>query len=216
MLRRNLLGLVVLPLLLSMGCTSPGTAKTCLPGSTDCGAGCVNLLDDQANCGTCANACTAGNVCSGGGCALTCGGGATLCGTKCADLQSDALHCGSCSNVCDPGMECVSGTCTPPVLIGSYAVDSGPNWTTNPTTFTCKEACALLFGGSATSYACSTVNTNVNWAAFASTWGTPGCQVVADTFKLNTGYNCGTVGCSTSSYVQDNCTLAPKTNFCWR
>jgi hypothetical protein len=215
MLRRNLLGLVVLPLLLSVGCTSPGTAKTCLPGSTDCGNGCVNLLDDQANCGTCGNLCTAGNVCSAGGCALTCGGGTTLCGAKCADTLTDNGNCGGCGNACGAGTLCVSGTCTTArVLVGSYAVSSGANWTTNPATFTCREACALKFGGAAASYVCSTVGTIVNAQAFASTWGTPGCQTVADTFKLNTFYNCGTVGCATSSFVQDNC--VPGTNFCWR
>jgi hypothetical protein len=175
MLRRNLLGLVVLPLLLSIGCTSPGTAKTCLPGSTDCGDGCVNLQDDQANCGTCGNSCAAaGSVCVAGTCALA------------------------------------------KVLVGSYAVDSGPNWGTNPVTFTCKEACALKFGAPASAYVCSTVGTTINAQSFASTWGVAGCQTVADSFKLNVNYNCGTLGCATSSYVQDNCTLAPKTNFCWR
>lgn len=175
MTKKNaLLVSMVVPLLAVMGCTEPGVAKTCLPGSVDCGDG------------------------------------------TCSDLQNDGANCGTCANVCGAGTLCVSGTCTVArVLVGSYAVNNGPVWTTNPATFTCREACALKFGGAAASYVCSTVANIVNAQSFASTWGVPGCQTVADTFKLNTIYNCGTAGCATSSYVQDNC-LTANTNFCWR
>jgi hypothetical protein len=53
-----------------IGCTDPGVAKTCLAGSTDCGDGiCRDLKSDDANCGTCANACAGpGRTCSAGAC----------------------------------------------------------------------------------------------------------------------------------------------------
>jgi hypothetical protein len=54
-----------------IGCADPGVARTCLTGSTDCGDGiCRDLKTDDANCGTCGNACTGpGRTCAAGACA---------------------------------------------------------------------------------------------------------------------------------------------------
>ena len=64
-----------------------------------------------ANCGACANACTAGQVCSGGKCGLLCAGGTTKCGTACVSLNTDPANCGTCSNACPSGQVCSAGKC---------------------------------------------------------------------------------------------------------
>ena len=44
----------------------------CPPGLTDCGNQCVDTLSDDQNCGTCGNACGAGESCCGGECCDRC------------------------------------------------------------------------------------------------------------------------------------------------
>jgi hypothetical protein len=139
MTKKNaLLILVVVPLLTAVGCSAPGVTKTCLPGSVDCGNGCVQLQQDQLNCGTCGNACAAGNVCSAGTCALSCQAGLTSCGGSCSDLQNDEANCGACGNACGAGSFCSAGTCTfaytpgvvpPQCFLGSDPVTPAVKWT---------------------------------------------------------------------------------------
>lgn len=60
------------------------------------------------------------------------------------------------------------------VYVGSWTVDQGPRWTDVPAIYTGQEAAALLFGGSASDYAISTVSANVadvNNMAWYSPWG---------------------------------------------
>ncbi|MCK5378303.1 MAG: hypothetical protein KAJ78_02820, partial [Acidobacteria bacterium] len=97
----------------------------------------------------------------------------------------------------------------------NYDVDDGPNWGDNPPVYSCLEACALLFGGIPGDYQCSTSSVVIDNLANASTWGIAGCQIVAEDYSLDQGggYNCGSTGCSTSAYVDDNCTGG--TNYCW-
>ncbi len=87
----------------------------CSPPKQVCGTGsaavCTNVSTDPANCGSCGNACAAGQVCSGGTCQQTCAAGFTLCGTSCVDLRTDPQHCGSCTNACLLGQSCSGGTC---------------------------------------------------------------------------------------------------------
>jgi len=114
-------------------------------------------------------------------------------------------------------------------LIGSYQVHSGPEWATDPPTYTCLEACAMVFGGAPDDYACSTNGVTVNNLAWASTWGTPqhcdapagpGDDPVAEDFKLSDTYDCGDTGCSVSAYVKDHCAVdfggpGDSENFCF-
>jgi cysteine-rich repeat protein len=102
------------------------------------------------------------------------------------------------------------------VVVGSYEVDDGASWGSNPPCYTCREACAVVFGGSSSQYQCSTTNSSINNQARSTTWGISGCGLVADTYKKNTYYNCGGSNCSTSCYVQDNCQGASGTNWCWK
>ena len=108
-------------------------------------------------------------------------------------------------------------------LVGSYAVGDGPRWSDpGVVAYSCREACALVFGGVSEAYRCSTVEGEVNGRAFADGWGdTQYCQGegVADDFSLPAGglYDCGADGCSYSAYVLDhaldgNC---GGLNYCW-
>lgn len=104
------------------------------------------------------------------------------------------------------------------MLIGSFAVASGPRWWSNPETYSCVEACALLFGGTnqgnTYTYHCSTSSTTLDYTAWTDSWGGDGCQVHSETYKLNSYYDCGSVGCSVSAYVSDHSCW--QTNYCFR
>ena len=104
-------------------------------------------------------------------------------------------------------------------LVGSYQVGDGPVWTTNPPVYTCAEGCATVFGGAADEYQCSTVPGRVDNQAYLSGYAdsfyctTPGDQDWSVDLSGG-GYNCGSLGCSYSAYVSDNC--GSSTNYCWR
>jgi hypothetical protein len=96
-------------------CTlSCGVLTPCTPGS---GAPyCANTQTDNANCGSCGNACGASQVCAGGVCALTCGS-LSVCAPSsgnayCANLMTDAANCGTCGNACGLGEVCNAGVCS--------------------------------------------------------------------------------------------------------
>lgn len=99
---------------------------------------------------------------------------------------------------------------------GSWFVDDGPSWTTNPDIYTGQEAAALLFGGSASDYAISTISdqiADINFKTWldgwgdAFTYGTSGNPADHD-FKVDIdggGYNSqANVGNSYSAYVMDH------------
>jgi len=76
-------------------------------GGVLCGSVCRDLNHDNANCGTCGNACNPDQVCTGGTC-TTCN---TVCSGKCADLAHDYGNCGACGNACLNGDVCDNGAC---------------------------------------------------------------------------------------------------------
>ncbi len=99
---------------------------------------------------------------------------------------------------------------------GSWFVDDGPSWTTNPDIYTGQEAAALLFGGSASDYAISTVSDQVGDINFKTwldgwgdsfTYGFSGNPADHD-FEVDIdggGYNSpANVGNSYSAYVMDH------------
>lgn len=104
--------------------------------------------------------------------------------------------------------------------VGFYWVNDGPSWPTNTHPRSCVEACAEVFGGQASDYACSTSPTEVNNQAWASAWGSPdhckghGGQPVAEDYKVGTGTNCGGYKCYVSAYVQDWCFVGSD-NYCY-
>src|SRR6266849_9164625 len=81
--------------------------------------------------------------------------------------------------------------------VGSWEVDQGPNWSTNPIAYTGQQAAALLFGGTASSYVISSVDSNpndINFENWVSTYGGacggtfPCCTLSADNvFVSNAG-----------------------------
>ena len=202
-------------------CAAGKCGITCLGGTTLCGNVCSNTSYDPANCGGCGKPCSAGAnqsaFCSSGACATKCSAGFGDCDGNAANgceanTKTDAKNCGGCGIVCPQYDVCTNGACVVGP-VGSYDVISGPAWGSNPPTYTCQEACALLFGGIAGQYGCSTVNGSVNHTANTTIWGVSGCAIVADTFKKNTSYNCGSANCSQSAYCADNCS---GVNYCFR
>jgi hypothetical protein len=104
-------------------------------------------------------------------------------------------------------------TCTP-LANTSYLVNAGPFWPTNPPTQTCLEACASLFGGTSTNWACSTVSGSVNNQAYVSQYGGP-CSVQSESFKVHATYvGCPGGVCAVSAYVQDHCNGGQR-NYCF-
>lgn len=90
------------------GCVSdPPQVTSCVLGSTECAGECVTLSVTSAHCGTCGNACAAGESCLSGSCLCI---GETCDGT-CVDTVSHPQHCGGCGTACAPGRHCSEGVC---------------------------------------------------------------------------------------------------------
>jgi hypothetical protein len=85
------------------GCIACATAN-------QCGAACVDIATDDANCGKCGTKCSTASHCVAGSC--SCPPGAPVCGGVCVDLKSDPENCNGCGNRCAAGNACVNGTCT--------------------------------------------------------------------------------------------------------
>lgn len=77
-----------------------------------CGANCVDLKSDPANCSQCGKGCAFNEGCNNGACFLLCAPGTTACGGKCVDLTSDLANCGKCDAPCATLLVCSSGVCT--------------------------------------------------------------------------------------------------------
>lgn len=140
--------------------------------------------------------------------------------TDCDDGNDDRFP--GNPEVCGDGVDqdCVGADpkCKP---IGSFDVHDGPSYLTNPPVYSCVDACAMLFGGVKSDYDCSTSDVVVDNLAYASGWGDASTctNPVAETFSKekagSPGYNCGSVGCSYSAYVKDNCGGVGAVNYCW-
>jgi hypothetical protein len=98
------------------GCVNGTCSVVCPMNKKDCGGACVDQKTDNANCGTCGNACTMGKSCLQGLCCSmgeqVCGGGDGGVGA-CTNTQVDPMNCGTCGMACT-GMTpfCNAGTCT--------------------------------------------------------------------------------------------------------
>ena len=118
------------------------------------------------------------------------------------------------------GLVLLSGLSLQAGYVGSYQVDGGPNWQTNPDTLTPQEAAALIFSGVASDYFVSTNSDTVDASTITHTgwesiWGISGGTEFAETFKINTFYNCESNNCAASAYVADNAIGSRYTNFVW-
>lgn len=115
-----------------------------------------------------------------------------------------------------------------PVFVGSWQVDQGPNWGSSPPNgplaYTGQEAAALLFGGSASNYVISTIDTipaDINGQAWYSVIGF-GPNVFADSYSQKylglyygptSGYGYDNINNAASAYVQDTAPGARYTNY---
>jgi hypothetical protein len=106
-------------------------------------------------------------------------------------------------------------------FIGSWTVDSGPSWGPSSLAYTGQEAAALIFGGPASKYRISTIDSNplnIDQLSWVSTWGGacsggfPCGTKVAQNFKVSTAGGYLNVG-DTSAYVRDWAVGAQYTNF---
>ncbi|HEY3236315.1 MAG TPA: hypothetical protein VGJ84_16480, partial [Polyangiaceae bacterium] len=110
------------------GCTPE---HACMPGLDCCNGQCLDLKDDEANCGACNDACSTQNgtpFCTNGACTITCAqqfadcdanARSNGCETKITD---NPQACGDCVTVCSVlngtgtclGRQCAIQSCTPP------------------------------------------------------------------------------------------------------
>jgi hypothetical protein len=110
-------------------------------------------------------------------------------------------------------------------FIGSFEVDDGPNWSTNPPVYSGLDAAALLFGGSPSDYRVSTnpsmdPNT-ITDTAWYTTIGVGGGQEYAAAFSQDIGGDGyggpnWQVGDDVSAYCDDNAIGSDFTNYVWR
>jgi hypothetical protein len=107
-----------------------GIPHKCVKGSCECvntcAGNCVDVLLDDANCGSCGHACAPTvQKCSGGECVCS----YSVCGGVCVDTKgSDNSNCGECAVPC--AYQCAEGSCGPATFAsgltnpGSIATDS--------------------------------------------------------------------------------------------
>ncbi len=100
----------------------------CGLGQILCSGACIDGLSDPSNCGACANACAASELCAGGTCSITCDPPTTLCAGRCLDLRRDPDNCGGCGVVCASGI-CVDGDCSDP--LAGHVVVVGHDYVTS-------------------------------------------------------------------------------------
>ncbi len=92
--------------------------------------------------------------------------------------------------------------------IGSFELDDGPYWGTNPPVYSGLGVAVMLYGGTESDYAISTVDSNpadINYSAWTDTWGIHPPVVSPEGYSVGTYYNeYGTVGSATSAWVSDS------------
>ena len=107
-----------------------------------------------------------------------------------------------------------------PQLVGSYAVNSGPAFAV-ATSYSCVQACALVFGGFAATYSCSTLPTSVNNVAYVDGYSDTshcGQNPVSETFVVPANPPGGSYRAygpgAFSAYVFDH--SCPAVNYCFQ
>ncbi|MCA1857911.1 PEP-CTERM sorting domain-containing protein [Massilia oculi] len=110
-----------------------------------------------------------------------------------------------------------------PTFVGSYKVNQGPHWGTNPAVYSATEAAALLFGGTASDYFISILDsmdyTTITHTGWYDGWGEHSGMQFDENYKLDVGapgYNApGGANTAHSAYVADG--LGDNfVNYVWR
>lgn len=118
------------------------------------------------------------------------------------------------------------------VFVGSWQVDEGPTWSSSPPNgplaYTAQEAAALLFGGSPTDYAISTIDNlveNINHLGWYSVLGSAGGVERAEDYSRKylgqfygptVGFPVNDPNAPASAYVWDNAQGDRYTNYAFR
>jgi hypothetical protein len=162
-----------------------GTDAGCpVAGQTSCAGTCTNTQTDNANCGTCGNACSGGETCQSGTC--LCPTGQTFCNAACTNTATDNSNCGMCGNACKSGQVCSGGTC------GTVCA---------PPTTTCGTTCTNLQIDPNNCGKCSDVCGPFQNAA-------PGCDQGSCVYSCNQGFlDCkSSTGCEINGQIDlNNC-----------
>jgi len=78
-----------------------------------------------------------------------------------------------------------------PVFVGSYQVNDGPAWPSNPPVYSATEAAALIFGGSASDYFISIVAsldyTTITHTGWYDGWAEHQGMIFDENYKLDVG-----------------------------
>ena len=98
-----------------------------------------------------------------------------------------------------------------PVFVGSYQVNDGPHWTTNPDVYSATEAAALIFGGTASDYFISILDTadytTITHTGWYDGWGEHSGMEFDENYSLDVngdGYQFpGGSNTARSAYVSD-------------
>ncbi len=113
-------------------------------------------------------------------------------------------------------------------FVGSWEVDDGPYWGGQPIAYSGQEAAALLFGGVASDYVISTVDSlvaNINFLAWYSILGVFDGHALAqdldqdlpgELYYDGMPYAFGDLTNPASSYVRDNAVGSTYTNYAFR
>jgi hypothetical protein len=119
----------------------------------------------------------------------------------------------------------LTGGASAQTYVGSFEVDDGPNWSTNPPVYSGLDAAALLFGGSPSDYRISTdssmdPNTITDTAWFTRIGVGGGTEYAANFSQDLGGAGYGAPGWQVdddiSAYCDDNAIGSEYTNYVWR
>jgi hypothetical protein len=108
-------------------------ASPCASGTNLCGDSCVDLSNDNSNCGSCGNVCQLiGAWCASGECQCECSRNMVSCyPVCCTDPNVDPNNCGTCGNACPEGWACCGGQCidrnTDPAHCGASCDETDQN-----------------------------------------------------------------------------------------
>lgn len=156
----------------------------CPTGQTQCMGVCVNLQDNEANCGMCGAACMGMATCNMGTCGAICAAPSEMCGDECINTNTDNENCGDCGNACDAGEFCVGGTC--------MGTCGGPDSTLMMCGVDCVDTATDEANCGACDNACPAGQNCVDGDCACPTGTTPCGDTCANT--QNDAENCGTCG----------------------